>query len=144
MRILFCRFFSDFRTSGLSVLNLANYFFFIYIPFCDLLVTIDAAVTKKRPMCPVAVCFSEIKFFHMYFFFVVRGFINYAAKRIGYERASPEFHFSVLFKPNAVHTHYMNSICHRMAPLNGLPGIVLFGVGGFILRSCPTDCSRVK
>src|SRR5665213_9809 len=117
---------------------------FVNKPSGNGLIRIDSPVTHKRPMRAVAVCFCRINFHHSRFFFFVGSFVNEASKGIGYKRAAPEFHRSILLEAYTIYTYHMHTVGNGMAALNRLPRIILFFIRRHILRSGPANSSWIK
>ena len=109
-------------------------FFFVNKSFGDGLIRINSSVTQEWPMRSVDYLFLQYQF-------PPQLLLHYHAKLciiilpngLDNKRTAPEFHGTVLFKTNPVHTYYMHTIGNGMTSLNGLPCIVLFSIGFFIL-----------
>ena len=95
-------------------------------------------------MGAVAVGFIKINFSHHHFLLVMGTFCQQGAEGIGNKGSAPEFHGAILFKSYPVDAYHMHTIGNSMAALDGLPGIVLFCIGCFILRRCPADGCWIK
>src|SRR5262245_37278360 len=126
-RDLLC-FNKSFRISDLRSFRLL-----IYKSLRNWLIRIYSAISQEGPVCSEEISLSCVNFYNSYFFFIMRCLIYQGAKWIAYKRATPEFHCTILLKPNTIHTHHMYCICNGMTSLNSLPCIVLFSIGCFVL-----------
>src|ERR1700756_3948784 len=97
-------------------------------------ITVNSAVPQKRPIPPHVFERLQIHFAKQNFFFVVRRFRDYPAKRVANERPTPKL------KPRAwrrvptnvsglmshsIHNRNIHAVSYRMRALNSPPRIVL-------------------
>src|SRR6266404_5173770 len=104
--------------------------FFAQPTIQDWRVSIDAAVTQKRPIAAGVLALRGIALDDEDFFLVVRGFGENLAERIGDERIAPEFQsriafFGLAFESDTIYDRGVHAVGNGMATLDRFPGIEL-------------------
>src|ERR1700756_1736695 len=116
-------------------------------------ITVNSAVPQKRPIPPHVFERLQIHFAKQNFFFVVRRFRDYPAKRVTNERPTPKL------KPRAwrrvpanvsglmshsIHNRNIHAVRYRMRALNGAPCVILRLTKLGFLRRMPPNRRGVK
>ena len=83
------------------------------------------------------VALVQVEFLDVQRLFQMWGLIQHTPEGIGDETAAPELHAA--FPAGAVHTDNRHPVGHSVAPLYGLPSLVLFPVVVLVLPHVPAD-----
>src|SRR5262249_55666181 len=115
-------------------------------PAREVSVSIDAAVTEKRPITPDFFEAAQGTRYEQHFLPLVRNLPSHAAQGSADERAAPKLEAAVQgpLVSDAVDRGHINAVGDGVRPLHELPGLVLRRPKFRLLARVPADGRRVE